>query len=237
METLSNGCFYGSVLKRAGIAGFLFTETIYPPGLKIAKHSHEYPYFCYVRQGVFSETNSRRTRSCKPSTLIFHPPQDRHSNAFHHGVSHCFNIQIEHHWLDRAREQAVVLNEPFDFRGGLIASLVARLHHEFHHLDAVSSLAIEGLMLEVVAEAARQHVRHSPGKPPRWLEQAREVIHANFSESLTVAGVAEAVGVHPVHLARSFRRFITARSASTLDRSELNLLAPRCPILAIRLPR
>jgi AraC family transcriptional regulator len=70
----------------------------------------------------------------------------------------------------------------------------------------VSAIAIEGLFLEILAEAARHNLNASSGKVPKWLDQARQFLQANFSDSFTIDSVASLVGAHPAHLARSFRR-------------------------------
>jgi AraC family transcriptional regulator len=72
-------------------------------------------------------------------------------------------------------------------------------------MDPASHLAIEGLMLEVLAEASRlptgvMRIR------PRWVEAARELLHDRFSEKLSLAVIAQSINVHPMHLAREFRR-------------------------------
>lgn len=72
-------------------------------------------------------------------------------------------------------------------------------------MDAVAPLMIESLALEIVAAASR-HASPARERPPRWLEQAREMLHATFAGQVTLAGVARTVGVHPVYLAARFRR-------------------------------
>jgi AraC family transcriptional regulator len=50
-----------------------------------------------------------------------------------------------------------------------------------------------------------------PGsQPPAWLRQAHELVRDQFTQPLSVSAIAGAVGVHPVHLARSFRRYYGA---------------------------
>lgn len=73
-------------------------------------------------------------------------------------------------------------------------------------MDDVAPAAIEGLVLEILAEATRAGRRETAGKHPRWLMQAKELIQASFSEPLSLSHLAAAVCVHPVHLAREFRR-------------------------------
>src|SRR5262249_24736124 len=67
-------------------------------------------------------------------------------------------------------------------------------------------LSIEGLALELAAEFARSLPDEAGPAVPRWLRQARDLLDATHDQPLTLEFVARAVGVHPVHLAREFRR-------------------------------
>ncbi len=120
---------------------------------------------------------------------------------------HCLIVEVEHGWLECVREHQLPLNDSLAFHGGLSVWLATRLYNEFQLTDEASSLAIEGLALEVMAELSRHHVRTTGRKPPNSVEQTRELLHSHFSESLTLDGIARSVGTHPVHLARMFRRY------------------------------
>ena len=72
-------------------------------------------------------------------------------------------------------------------------------------VDAAGPLSIEALTLEMLVQATRLDVMRDRN-PPRWLQQAREVIHEQFLESLSLSSIAELVGVHAAHLAKMFRR-------------------------------
>jgi AraC family transcriptional regulator len=94
------------------------------------------------------------------------------------------------------------------FRGGTTALVGRRLYKEFHEIDDVSPLVIEGLVLELIGETAR---RASAEKTyahnmPRWLKQTRELLSARFAERLTLAIIAGEVGIHPMHLSQTFNR-------------------------------
>ena len=204
---LSSARLYGNVLSNASVAGLTLSETSYASNLKLPKHSHEEAYFCFVLEGGFTEVYGRRSRSCRPSTLVFHPAGEKHSDFFR-TVSRCFNLQMKAEWLDPVSRETKVLTSSADFRGGSLSQLAWRLFREFRNSDVFSRLIIEALALEILAEASR----HSAEKvaqtaPPRWLEQARELLHEQFCERLSQAEIAELVGVHSVHLAREFRRF------------------------------
>jgi AraC family transcriptional regulator len=81
-----------------------------------------------------------------------------------------------------------------------------RIYQEFRLMDGATPLAIEGLMLELVARLSRQQNIAFEPKRPRWLERARDILESDFHESISLTRVAEAVDVHPVHLARVFRK-------------------------------
>jgi AraC family transcriptional regulator len=81
-----------------------------------------------------------------------------------------------------------------------------RIYREFTGGDVFSSLVIEGVILELVAEASRATANESTPAGPCWLKQARDLIHDSCSDPLTLSSIARTVGVHPSHLARTFRR-------------------------------
>ena len=62
-------------------------------------------------------------------------------------------------------------------------------------------------MLEIAAGAARHTINVAAPKAPRWLEQARQFLHAHFSEGFRVSDIAATIDAHPAHLARLFRRY------------------------------
>ncbi len=137
--------------------------------------------------------------------LIFHPPEEKHAVAFHNHGARIFRVEIDARWHERLREYSLSLNDPCDFNGGSPAWLAQRLYKEFHESDQASALAIEGLTLEIMVEASRSFVKRCERAAPRWLKRAIEMLEARFAESLTLTEIATEVGVHPVHLARTFR--------------------------------
>jgi AraC family transcriptional regulator len=57
---------------------------------------------------------------------------------------------------------------------------------------------------------------------PRWLARCLDLIEAAYGDSLTVGGIAREVGVHPIHLARTFRRFLHCTPGEYLRRCRVN---------------
>ena len=107
--------------------------------------------------------------------------------------------------LDRLGSSGSVLAERRSVRDAGLATLAWRLRGELRRTDTAAPLAIEGLVLEIVAGAARERELRVSGGAPRWLAAARDCLHdATWTGGL--GELASEVGVHPVTLARGFRR-------------------------------
>lgn len=203
---LPPGELHGKNVRTHQFGNIVVTYTLHPAGLKTQKHSHELSLFCFVREGTFSEVYGRRHRECGPLNTIYRPPDELHADRFHDAGAQCLTVEIRPELLERIREYAPILDDSRDFYAGKTAWLAAKLYGEFVLMDAAAPLSVEGLTLELMAEASRAHGKVLERKPPRWLEHARELLHARFSDPLTVDSIAKSIGTHPVHLARTFRR-------------------------------
>jgi AraC family transcriptional regulator len=200
---LLRGHYFGAVTQRLEVGGLLLNETWHGPHARIPPHAHEHAYLCLVRQGDYTETYGDRVRTCRPLTLAYHPADEVHSEQVRDTGVRSFNVELSAAWAERLREWAPLLRGPADARGGPPTALALRLYREFRLRDAVSPLAIEGLVLEVFAELARLA---APPRLPPWLARARDLLHDRFRESPGLAEIAAAVGAHPVYLASAFRR-------------------------------
>ncbi len=199
-------CHHLEAIDRRKVAGLTLSEITYAPRLELPKHAHESAGFCLVLQGTYAEKYDCKTLTCKPQTVTFSPAAEKHSNRFDGKGSHCFVIDMEPRWLERMCEGGLRLDGPAEFCGGGLAWLATRLYREFCEGDEASRLAIEGLALEMIAETARRSARPGTDKSPRWLQRTKEILHAQFSEHLSLSLLSATVGVHPVYLASAFRR-------------------------------
>jgi AraC family transcriptional regulator len=204
--SLGPGSYYGQTQQCSEIAGLILTESAYPPDTDIPPHGHENAFFYLVVQGTCREVRGGEEIVAEPSALVFHPAQEPHANRWVGTEGRCFHVEFSPAWMQRLNGQGLTLERPMQHQGGLPAWLATRLYHEFHRSDTASRLAIEGLTLELLAELVRSPQKSVASLPPRWLEQARDLLDAHFAENLSVETVARTVDVHPAHLVRSFRR-------------------------------
>jgi AraC-like DNA-binding protein len=68
-------------------------------------------------------------------------------------------------------------------------------------------MAIEGLVLEILAEIARSEQADAALPAPHWLKRATEIVESRFLERLSLTEIASEVGVHYVHLSRQFHKY------------------------------
>jgi len=199
--------FGGRVIKMREFSGLRLVDGVYSANTRVPSHSHQQAVFCIALKGACSELYAGKVREYEAWTVEFLPSNQCHSLHFPLADTRAFSIDVAPEWLERAREYSLRLENSVYAHGGLLSGLMMRLYSEFLQLDSASHLAIEGLALEMLAEVSRRQVKFSERTPPRWLKQAVELLRERFCERLTITQVAAEVGVHPVHLAREFRRF------------------------------
>lgn len=200
------GKYYGETLRNRTIGSFELSERVYSPGYQTPKHTHKQALFCFVMQGNYTESYGGRTRECTSSTLLFHPPGELHAEYFHEAGGRSFIVEIAPDWLSHLREYLAVPTSSAGFQGGVFELLAHKLYREFTHEDSASHLIIEGLMMEMLGETLRSNTAQTFPPSPRWLQQVKELLQARFTENLTLADLAQNVGIHPVHLAQTFRK-------------------------------
>jgi AraC family transcriptional regulator len=193
-------------VRRLKVGGFTVTEGIHKDGAELPWHDHETPTICFVLQGSFTEAWHGGSIDCTSSTLKITPAGERHCDHFNRGDVRGLLIEADDTLVAGVRPYSAILDERVSFHGGLVAGIAWRVYDEMLRMDAAAPLAMEGLLLELVASASRMAEQNGGSRRPYWLEEARERIHSDLGGRPSLRGLAELVGVHPVTLARAFRR-------------------------------
>jgi AraC family transcriptional regulator len=183
------------------------TERAYPGGFTTPLHAHERPLFCVVLEGAYEELQSNKRLQCTRTTTLFHAAEEEHLERFADCGGRSLIVELEPAWIDRVREiSRVGIHNSSAQDNGPLRRIGSRLYREFLTGDPVARLVIEGLLYEITGEFFRAERRREMRRPG-WLDRSVEMIQDNFPRRLTLACIADEVGVHPVHLAQSFRRF------------------------------
>lgn len=235
----SRNCFPASILRTRVVGDFILTETRYGADASLPRHAHEYACLVFVLHGSFQERLGSQERMGEPGMAIVRPAGEPHSDRYMGTGGRCLNVELSPQWTVRVREQLPVLDRSAVFRGGMFSMYGRRLREELAHPDAVSPLAIETLTMSMLIESARAEQRSTP-RGPSWLRRVKERIHDDPSARITLEELASDAGVHPVHLATTFRRFYGITVASYLRQARVEyacreLIASKAPLADIAL--
>ena len=190
--------------RRVEVSGFVLTETFRPAGLVLPPHFHEHANIALTVEGSFIETVGAEAYQVHPGSVIFRPAGEKHSNRYGKTAARCLIIEVQPDRLKSIRQVTPMLDRASHVEGGFVSNLAFRIFRESRLPDAVAPFSIESMALELLVEATRVHWSQDR-TPPRWLLQARELVHERFMDTAGLSTIAESVGVHPAHLARVFR--------------------------------
>lgn len=82
----------------------------------------------------------------------------------------------------------------------LLPELFLRMYYKFRDMDDDSLRKLEQALLD------DRSVTNSDRRFPQWLERVRKTLEQRFAEPCKLSEIAAEAGVHPVHLAREFRK-------------------------------
>lgn len=101
---------------------------------------------------------------------------------------------------------------------GVLGNLRARIEAEWRREDAASRAALEGISLLLLSRALR-----APGAEdhPEWIDASMALIEERHGESISLADIAEEVGLHRSTVAAGFRRYLGRSVGQTI--SEIRL--------------
>ncbi|RJS14339.1 AraC family transcriptional regulator [Corallococcus sp. H22C18031201] len=218
---LGFGRYLGTPLQRLEVAGLVLTESTYAPGIVLARHRHRHAGFRLTLEGSFTDVMEGRARECPPRSVAFQAPEVAHEQRIAGQRTRTFNIDFsESFWRSRA-PLVSQLNSRMELTSARMSTLSASLYQEFHRGDDVATLAIEGLALELLAEAVRATKPPKASAPPAWLARVRDQLDASRGPPPTLAQLAREAGVSPTQLGRGFRQFFQCTPADHLRRTRL----------------
>jgi len=196
----------GETVRLRTIGPFTLRENLYAGGLVLPRHSHPQAYISFLIEGSFRERYATRSIQCRMGMVRYLPAGEIHENEIQ-TRSRCLHVSIDPSSLEQLRQQPAVPRKPAEMTGLTITWLAHRLYAEFLRHDSASAMAIEGLVLEILAEIARAEQADISLLAPHWLKQATEIVESRFLERLSLTEIASEVGVHYVHLSRQFHKY------------------------------
>lgn len=170
-------------------------------GDRLASHRHPRPYVAVVLEGSYFESSGGESRRCARGTAVFHPEGHVHADRFRSDTV-CLNVELTSDFLRR------VLSRDSEPPSGPVYGSVSEwtldtlAEARATHTD-LSAGVVGDVGAMVLAELCGEGYH---ARCPAWVRQARTAIHEARGR-ISMHEVARLVGIHPVHLSRSFRRF------------------------------
>ncbi len=201
------GCFAGREVSRREFVGFSVSETLYCPKQEIPQHSHEMTYISIVLRGSYTEYFGSTSSDVHPGQVIFHSAGEFHSNRFHMAGGQVLNVELSPGFLERLTESCEIpVNRRRVLNSDCALQLGFTLLKEFKETNVTSCLAVEGLTMELMAEIFRERLVRDKPSSSVWLDDVIERLAHGYHQRITLGDLAASVSVHPVHLARAFRK-------------------------------
>ena len=198
--------FQGEILRKRGIANFTVLEGVYRPNQVLPRHFHEQAYVSVALQGAYLEHCGLKSWDCGDGGVIFHVAGESHSNRFYETGARLLIVEIKPQFMGELQQQGVLTDRQSSLTSQYCRQIGWKLSQMLALSDPLSGLSAEGLGIELLSEALQPLFLGSKRHEPDWLRTVNEMVHDRYREALTLSELAGAVGVHPVHLARAFRK-------------------------------
>ena len=159
----------------ADVGAFHVARIVFPPELTLPLHNHPRATVAVILRGGFDGTTRGGSHRLLHRINAHEPAGENHGNRFAPAGATVLVVQPDPARAELLEPFAALLDR-FDYQqNGFIGSLARRANNELNAGDAVAPFALEGLILELLATAAR--VRNPNGsrigrRPPPWLDEA-----------------------------------------------------------------
>lgn len=234
---LTHDVFFGKLQSSRPLDGVTLSHRIAdsrPEEVEV--HTHVEAHFVLVTSGRY--VSSAGSTPNPRTTLIYNPPGTTHRDHFDQGKGSFFTISVSNARLAESVDTELI---PIAVHLGdeRACGLARTLLVECGRWDSNSSLTAESLYAELLSAASRRLAAAEKFRPT-WLRTAYELIQDCYREELNIRRVANAVGIHPTHLARTFRAFLGCTPGDLLRTRRLEkaaelLIATDRPIAEIAL--
>ena len=190
------------------VAGpFVITDTVHSPQMRLSRHIHRHTCLQLVIKGFFWEQYDRGKKiECRAFSFILKPAGEPHSNLLGNRGAHSLIVEIDDETLEELNTYKI-LRENKHIRDASLAHLSFNLYEEFKKNDLASELAMEGIVLEIIARLSRLSEQIEEKNMPYWLTQAKEYLNDNYAEPISLSTVAGLVNIDAAHMSRTFKKY------------------------------
>ena len=217
---LSHGQFFGHYQARRQVGELALAEmqpTV--PEHDVQPHMHDDAHLLLLIDGQYLSSAHGMPAVCSGATLVLNPPGTQHRDRFRGLAGRFFTLSWTHDRWRQACQQRLLPERALRLGAPALAQATTLLS-ELRHWDDASPLAVQAAF-ELLLDDAGIDARVELSSGPAWLSRVRERLADDCAVSPDIATLARICDVHPVYLARAFRRRYGCSPAEYLRRCRL----------------
>ena len=206
MKKLKEGQYFGDHYQKSNFDGVTITDTEYTHDY-VDWHFHENPYFTFLLKGNVIEENKKETYNLSPGSLLFHNWHDSHRNIKPPGFTRGFHLELDQHWLNRFDLSLEQIKGSINVKNPCVKNSMMNIVIESKTDDNYDELSTQFLIFEILGELKHETATKYSMKAPSWGKKLEELVNDGDNTKLTIEGISNEIGIHPVHLSRSFHKY------------------------------
>jgi AraC family transcriptional regulator len=199
---LRAGEFYGSTVSER-IGGLVLSIVSHERERRLPAHTHALPFLCLLLEGRYEEDAAGETVRYEPLTLVFHPARLAHSDVVY-PASRMFTVEFGDVWTHELEKFAPSQRSLYTHSGADPLWLMLRLYEALRD-RTLNELSVQSLAYDLIGSfdclERREHAAAAP-----WLRKVRTLLDERYASNIDLADLAGEIGIHPVHLSRTFRK-------------------------------
>ena len=197
-------------------------EVTYGPQLMQPRHAHAETTVTLVVSGSLRETVGRTQEVARALSMVVKPGDTEHADEFGDKGTRTLQIGLTAAEAAGLREWEPAARQWRWTHAGPAVPAFLRLL-AIHRTRPRDDVLLERAATDVLS-SLRALTDDPRGDPPLWLAQVREEMD-DVGSGVRVRDIAARAGVHPVYLARQFRRFFGSSVVAYLQRRRVTRAA------------
>jgi AraC family transcriptional regulator len=192
---------FGHCIRQLTLGDTVIRQTALSAATSLPRHQHKAAYVCIVLSGNYIERDQREF-DCATGSIVTHPAGDTHSNGVGKHGAQCINVELGQAWLDDGALRQLSARK---IHHPMVAShpALSRLGAALRAPDNTAALSAAAATLDLLAAVIGAPHSADPGQR---LKRVIDMLEADLSTAPSLDTLAQAAGLHPGHLMRSFKR-------------------------------
>src|SRR5687767_6858226 len=154
VRSLAHGELFGRARRQETVRGAVLAETAYAPFAVLPPHCHAAPTLFLIARARFVERSEGRSAPYPAGAFTYQPAGCVHGGRFETREGRGFHVELTHE-LEGARGASLDRRQLGTHAVSAVSALLRQLRAELRRPDDAQRLALEGLVLQLLAAVVR----------------------------------------------------------------------------------